>query len=132
MLNNIDLMGRLTRDPELRYTPAGVAVANFTLANDTGRKRDDGSRITHFIDCVAWRNTAEFAANYLTKGRLIVIEGQLETRTYEKDGIKRKAAEVNVRSIHFADSKRDNAQGEGNGDLLDGFTEVEMDDDLPL
>jgi len=132
MLNHTDLMGRLTRDPELRYTTTGVPVCTFTLACDTGRKRDDGSRITHFIDCVAWRNTAEFAAKYLSKGRLVVVEGELETRTYEKDGAKRKVTEINVKSIHFADSKKEPGGQSDTDPAVDGFTEVDDDGDFPF
>jgi single-strand DNA-binding protein len=132
MLNHTDLMGRLTRDPELRYTQSGTPVTAFTLANDTGRKRDDGSRITHFIDCVAWRKTAEFAAKYLTKGRLVVVEGEIETRSYEKDGVKRKVVEINVKSIHFADSKKDAGASPDSEAPADGFTEVDDDGDLPF
>lgn len=132
MLNHTDLMGRLTRDPELRYTQTGTPVTAFTLASDTGRKRDDGSRITHFIDCVAWRKTAEFAAKYLAKGRLVVVEGELETRSYEKDGIKRKVVEINVKSIHFADSKKDAGASPETEASTDDFTEVGDDGDLPF
>ena len=132
MLNHTDLMGRLTRDPELRYTTTGVPVCTFTLASDTGRKRDDGSRITNFIDCVAWRNTAEFAAKYLNKGRLVVVEGELETRTYEKDGAKRKVTEINAKSIHFADSKKEPGGQPDTDPAGDGFAEVDDDGDLPF
>lgn len=132
MLNSCNIQGRMTRDPELRYTPAGTAVTTFTLANNTGRKRDDGSEITHFIDCVAWRQTAEFASQYFTKGQQAVVEGEIETRTYEKDGIKRKVTEINVRRIHFADSKRDAAHDSGHDYDAGGFTEVDADDDLPF
>ena len=105
MLNHSEIMGRLTADPELRYTQSGTAVTSFTLANDTGRKRNDGSRITNFIDCVAWRNQAEFAAKYLTKGRLIVVEGEMTPRTYDdKNGVRHKVTELNVDKIHFADT----------------------------
>lgn len=132
MLNSVNLMGRLTRDPELRYTPSGTAVTSFTLANDTGRKRDDGSRITNFVDCVAWRKTAEFATKYLTKGRLIVIEGELSPRTYEKEGQRHKVTEVNVLSIHFADSKASGAASDQE-QPPGTFEEVEDDDgDLPF
>jgi len=132
MLNNFNIQGRLTRDPELRYTPSGVAVTTFTLAHNTGRKREDGSEIAYFIDCVAWRNTAEFASKYFQKGQQAIAEGELETRTYEKDGIKRKVTELNVRKLHFADSKKDADQGEDTRYDSGGFTEVDADDDLPF
>lgn len=139
MLNSTHLQGRLTADPELRYTPGGTAVASFTLASDTGRKTKDGNRITNFIDCVAWRNQAEFASKYLTKGRLIIAEGELASRSYEdRDGNRRKATELTVDQFHFCDSKKDNQntghaqQGDGSS-VPDGFAEVEGDDDdLPF
>ncbi|MEA4921687.1 MAG: single-stranded DNA-binding protein [Clostridiaceae bacterium] len=139
MLNSTHLQGRLTADPELRYTPGGTAVASFTLASDTGRKTKDGNRITNFIDCVAWRNQAEFASKYLTKGRLIIAEGELTSRSYEdRDGNRRKATELTVDQFHFCDSKKDNqnaghAQQGSDSSGPDGFSEVEGDDgDLPF
>lgn len=136
MLNHSDLMGRLTADPELRYTGSGTAVTSFTLANDTGRKRSDGSRITNFIDCVAWRQQAEFAAKYLTKGRLVVVEGEMTPRTYDdKNGVRHKVTELTVNSIHFADSKGggDNNTAEAApASSPSGFTEVGSDEDLPF
>lgn len=99
--NQSGLQGRLTADPELRYTQSGVAITSFTLASDTGRKKDD-KKITNFIDCVAWRNQAEFASKYLTKGRLVIVEGELSSRSYEdRDGNRRKATEITVSKIHF-------------------------------
>lgn len=107
MLNQIVIMGRLTRDPELRYTQSGTAVTSFTLAVDRDmRNKETGERQTDFIDCVAWRNTAEFAANYFSKGRMAVVEGRLQIRDWtDKDGNKRKSAEVLVGSLYFGDSK---------------------------
>lgn len=133
MLNNCTIMGRLTADPELRYTTNGTPVTSFTLANDTGRKREDGSRITNFIDCVAWRKTAEFAAKYLTKGRLIVVEGQMTPRTYEdKNNIKHKVTELAILSIHFADSKGSQQAGDA-PEPTDQFQEIAGEDgDLPF
>ena len=137
MLNHSELMGRLTADPELRYTGSGTAVTSFTLANDTGRKRGDGSRITNFIDCVAWRQQAEFAAKYLTKGRLIVVEGEMTPRTYDdKNGVRHTVTELTVDKNHFADSKNggDNAAADPApaSSTPDGFTEVGSDEDLPF
>ncbi len=137
MLNHAEVMGRLTADPELRYTGGGTPVTSFTLASDTGRKRDDGSRITNFIDCVAWRRQAEFASKYLTRGRLIVVEGELVPRTYEdKNGAKHKVTEIVINQIHFADSKGgDNSQNAAGPAPAgaDGFAELEGDDgDLPF
>lgn len=107
MLNHIVLMGRLVRDPELRRTSSGIAVTNFTLAVDRDFGKDEnGQKETDFIDVVAWRNTGEFAAKYFTKGRMAVVQGSLQIRNYtDKDGNKRRNAEVLANSIYFADSK---------------------------
>ena len=115
MLNHITIMGRLTRDPELRRTGSGIAVASFTLAVDRDfSPRDGGERETDFIDCVAWRQTGEFVSKYFTKGRMIVVSGRLQIRSWtDKDGNKRRTAEVVADNCYFGDSKRegDNAYG---------------------
>lgn len=140
MYNHTGLQGRLTADPELRYTQQGTAITSFTLASDTGRKTKDGKKITNFIECVAWRAQAEFVCKYLSKGRLVLVEGELTSRSYEdKDGNRRKAVEITVDSVHFCDSKKDGGQSsgsdfadpgysEGSGD----FTEIEDNGDLPF
>lgn len=112
MLNHIVLMGRLTRDPELRRTGSGVAVASFTLAVDRDYSGRDGSeREADFVDIVAWRNTAEFVSKYFSKGRMAVVSGRLQIRPYTaKDGTNRRTAEVVADSVYFGDSKRDNPQ----------------------
>ena len=108
MLNKIVLMGRLTRDPELRRTQSGTAVASFTLAVDRDYKPQDGERETDFIDIVAWRGTAEFVSKYFTKGRMAVVEGRLQIRDWtDRDGGKRRSAEVIADNVHFGDSKRE-------------------------
>ena len=109
MLNHITIMGRLTRDPELRRTGSGVAVASFTLAVDRDfAPRDGGERETDFIDCVAWRQTGEFVSKYFTKGRMAVVSGRLQIRGWtDKDGNKRRTAEVVADNVYFGDSKRD-------------------------
>lgn len=109
MLNKIILMGRLTRDPELRYTQSGAAVASFTMAVDRDFKdKNTGEKTTDFIDVTAWRQTGEFAAKYFTKGRAAVVEGRLQMRDWtDKDGNKRRSAEVVADNIYFGDSKRD-------------------------
>ena len=109
MLNSIFLMGRLTRDPELRRTGSGVANTTFSLAvdRDYGGK-NGGEKKTDFIDCVAWRNTAEFLEKYFSKGRMVVVEGRLETQEWEKDGQKHRKMLVVVENCYFGDSKRDN------------------------
>ena len=114
MLNKIILMGRLTRDPELRHTQTGTAVASFSLAVDRDFKdKATGDRTTDFIDVVAWRQTGEFVSRYFTKGRMAVVEGRLQMRDWtDKDGNKRRSAEVVADNVYFGDSKRD---GEGGG-----------------
>ncbi len=109
MLNHIVLMGRLTRDPELRRTQSGVAVASFSLAVDRDYgKTETGDRQTDFIDIVAWRNTAEFVSKYFTKGRMAVVSGRLQLRDWQdKDGNKRRTAEVVADNVYFGDSRRD-------------------------
>ena len=109
MLNHITIMGRLTRDPELRRTGSGIAVASFTVAVDRDfGGRDGGERETDFIDCVAWRQTGEFVSKYFTKGRMIVVSGRLQIRSWtDKDGNKRRTAEVVADNCYFGDSKRD-------------------------
>ena len=107
MLNKIVLMGRLTRDPELRRTQSGTAVASFTLAVDRDYKPQDGERETDFIDIVAWRGTGEFVSKYFTKGRMAVVEGRLQVRDWtDKDGNKRRSTEVVADNVYFGDSKR--------------------------
>lgn len=111
MLNHCEIMGRLTKDPEVRYTASGVAVASFTLASDTGRKTEKGDKVTHFIDCVAWKERAELLSKYVSKGTLIAVEGELTPRIYEdKNGMKHKVTEVNVSRIHFCESKKSDDQ----------------------
>ena len=114
MLNKIILMGRLTRDPELRHTQTGTAVASFSLAVDRDFKdRNTGEKATDFIDIVAWRQTGEFVSKYFTKGRMAVVEGRLQMRDWtDKEGNKRRAAEVVADNVYFGDSKRD---GDGGG-----------------
>ena len=109
MLNHIVIMGRLTRDPELRRTGTGVAVTSFTVAVDRDfGGRDGGERETDFIDCVAWRQTGEFVSKYFAKGRMAVASGRLQIRSWtDKDGNKRRTAEVVADNVYFGDSKRD-------------------------
>ena len=113
MLNHIVIMGRLTRDPELRRTGSGIAVASFTVAVDRDfGNRENGERETDFIDCVAWRQTGEFVSKYFTKGRMAVVSGRLQIRNWtDKDGNKRRSAEVVADNVYFGDSKRDGDTG---------------------
>ena len=109
MLNHITLMGRLTRDPELRRTGSGVAVTSFTLAVDRDfADKQSGEKETDFIECVAWKNTAEFVSKYFTKGRMAVVSGRLQIRRWnDKDGNKRSTAEVVADNVYFGDSKQE-------------------------
>ena len=108
MLNKIFLMGRLTRDPELKRTQSGTAVTSFSLAVDRDFKSQNGDKETDFIDVVAWRNTAEFVSKHFTKGRMAVVEGRLQIRDYtDRDGNKRRAAEVIADQVYFGDSKKE-------------------------
>lgn len=127
MLNKIILMGRLTRDPDLRRTGSGTAVASFTLAVDRDFKSQGGEKETDFIDIVAWRSTAEFVSKYFTKGRMAVVEGRLQIRDWmDKEGNKRKSAEVIADNVYFGDSKNKESSG-------GTFAEVIEDDgDLPF
>ena len=108
MLNHITIMGRLTRDPELRYTQSQTPVASFTLAVDRDfGNRDGGEKQTDFIDCVAWRQTAEFVSKYFTKGSMAVVSGRLQIRDWtDRDGGKRRSAEVVVDNMYFGESRR--------------------------
>lgn len=109
MLNKIIIMGRLTIDPELRRTQSGTSVASFTLACERDfADKSTGQRACDFIDCVAWRGTAEFISSHFSKGRMAVVSGRLQIRDWtDRDGNKRKAAEIVAESVYFADSKRD-------------------------
>ena len=108
MLNHIVIMGRLTRDPELRRTGSGIAVTSFTVAVDRDfGKNENGERETDFIDCVAWRQTGEFVSKYFTNGSMIVVSGRLQIRNWnDKDGNKRRSAEVVADNVYFGESKR--------------------------
>lgn len=113
MLNQIVVMGRLTRDPELRRTGSGIAVASFTVAVDRDYSgKDGGEKETDFIDCVAWKSTAEFVSKYFSKGRMAVVSGRLQIRNWtDKDGNKRRTAEVVAEHVYFGDAKKDDASG---------------------
>ena len=115
MLNHITIMGRLTRDPELRRTGTGVAVASFTLAVDRDfASKEGGEKETDFIDCVAWRQTGEFVSKYFTKGSMAVVSGRLQIRSWtDKDGNKRRTAEVVADNVYFGDSKKSESSAGG-------------------
>lgn len=133
MLNHISLMGRLTRDPELRYTQSQTPVASFTLACDRDFRDKDGERPTDFIPVTAWRSTAEFVDRYFRKGDMMAVSGRLQMRDWtDKDGNRRTVAEVVADSAYFAGAKREEAAG----DPADGGTHFhDIDDgdgDLPF
>ena len=147
-MNQIVIMGRLTRDPELRHTPNGVAVASFSLAVDRGfSPKDGGERQTDFIDVVAWRNTAEFVSKYFAKGQMAAVTGRLQIRDWtDKDGNKRRSAEVIAENVYFTESKKSRDANLGGERIKDDFSsgfqtpvegsdfaELDMDDeDLPF
>ena len=124
MLNHIEVMGRLVRDPELRYTQSNVPVTSFTIAVDRDfGKSESGEKQTDFIDCVAWRSTAEFVSKYFTKGRMAVITGRLQLRDWvDKNENKRRSAEVVVENIYFGDSRRD-GESSGNSYNQDSYSD---------
>ena len=136
MLNRVILIGRLTREPELKYTPNGTAVATFTLAVNRKFNKDE----TDFIDIVVWRGLAENCANYLAKGSLAAVDGRLQIRDYKtKEGQKRKVAEIIADDVRFLDSKKSSSQPSGSGKDTDDFDEYVAaessggsDDDFPF
>ena len=132
MLNKIIIMGRLTRDPELRRTGSGTAVTSFSLACDRDFKSQSGDKETDFIDVVAWKNTAEFVSKYFSKGRMAVVEGRLQIRDWtDKAGNKRTTAEVVADNVYFADSKR----SESNDNQKENFNALSgrlSDDFVPI
>ena len=141
MLNKVVLMGRLTKDPELRRTGSGTAVTSFSLACDRDFKSQNGDKETDFIEVVAWKNTAEFVSKYFSKGRMALVEGRLQIRDWtDKAGNKRTTAEVVADNVYFADSKRsesnDNQKENFNalsGRVSDDFVPAsEEDGELPF
>lgn len=138
MLNHITLMGRLTRDPDLRYTQSGTPVASFTLAVDRDFKGPDGETETDFIDIVAWRQTAEFVSKYFTKGMLAVVSGRLQFRDWtDKNNNKRRNAEVVADNVYFGESKRRDTTAytpvSGGVDAVpSAFADLTGDDELPF
>ena len=146
-MNQIALMGRLTRDPELRETPNGIPVARFSLAVDRGfTPKDGGERQTDFIDIVAWRGLAQFVSKYFTKGQMAAVTGKLQIRDWtDKENVKRRSAEVVADNVYFTESKK-SRDGSGSSSAKEDFgtggmtpvdssdfTEIDMDDDdLPF
>ena len=141
MLNKIILMGRLAREPELKRTTSGTEVTSFSLAVDRDFKSQSGEKETDWIDCVAWRGTAETVCKYFTKGRMMIVVGRLQIRDWtDKDGGKRRSAEVVADNVYFADSKRsesnDNQKENFNaisGSVSDDFAPIsEEDGEIPF
>ncbi|SMC73058.1 single-stranded DNA-binding protein [Papillibacter cinnamivorans] len=144
MLNRVILMGRLTRDPELRHTPTGTAVASFTIAVDRDYSKDKDDKATDFIDIVAWRNTGEFVSKYFFKGQMAAVVGRLQIRDWkDKEGNNRRSAEVVADNVYFADSKRERGEAHSgygaptqepmSGPIGSEFSELDDDDgELPF
>lgn len=136
MLNRVAIAGRLGRDPELRYSTSNVPVSNFVLAVDRDYKDVNGERGVDWIECVAWRGTAEFVSKYFSKGRVAIVTGRLQVRNWtDKDGNNRKTTEVVADNVYFGDSKRERYDDSGDlsitADVVQ-FEESEDDGELPF
>lgn len=135
MLNNVSLMGRITADPDLRYTASGTAVTSFCIAIERSMKAKDGERLTDFINIVAWQGTAEFICKYFHKGDMIAIVGEIQSRNYEdKDGKKRTAYEVLAKQASFCGGggNKKNEEKSDDAEATEDFKEVKDWDDLPF
>ncbi len=144
MLNKVILMGRLTRDPELKYTPSNVAVCSFSIAVDRRYARPGEQRQADFINIVSWRNTAEFVSKYFVKGQLINVCGSLQTRTWDDaQGVKHYATEVVADEVNFCGDNRNSSSPQGDmnqgfaantqqSPMSSGFSPMDTDDDLPF
>ncbi|HBI56362.1 MAG: single-stranded DNA-binding protein [Eubacteriales bacterium] len=132
MLNRVILIGRLTRDPELKYIPSGTPVASFTLAVDRPFLNKEGEREADFIPIVVWRKQAENCANYLGKGSLVAVDGRMQVRTYEQDGQRRYITEVIADSVRFLDRKGEQSTRTANSGFEQYGTDAGADDDIPF
>lgn len=140
MLNRVIVMGRLVRDPELRWTQSGTAVTSIRIAVDRDFKGQSGEKQADFFDVVAWKSTAEFVAKYFTKGRMAVVEGRLQTREWtDRNGNKRVTTEIVADKVYFGDSKQaeisaeqQQANFERLSESMDQFAEVPEDGELPF
>ena len=142
MLNKVILMGRFTRDPELRSTPQGISTCSFSIAVDRNFVRPGEERKADFLNCVAWRQTAEFISKYFKKGSMVALEGSIQTRSWDdQDGKKRYATDVVVSQVYFAESKRDSQSSMSDdsfsqindfGSLPEPISPMGTDDDLPF
>ncbi len=130
MLNKVMLMGRLTKDPELRYTSNNIAVCSFTIAVDRNFVKQGEQKQADFINCQAWRSTAEFISKYFAKGRMIAVVGAIQTRTWDDtEGKKHYATGVVVNEVSFTGEKAD---AQSNTTIESGFTQIDSDDELPF
>lgn len=134
MLNKIIVMGRLTHDPELRRTGSGTPVCSFSIVCDRDFKSQTGEKETDFFDVVAWRTTGEFVSKYFTKGRMVVVEGRLQIREWQdKEGNKRRSAEINADNVYFGDSRPAQAEGASGTGEADAFKDFPpLDDFSPI
>lgn len=142
MLNQIQIMGRVVKDPEHKVTSSGVSVARFSLAVDRDFKGRDGAREADFFDCIAWRNTADFVAKYLEKGRMAIVAGSMQSRKWkDRDGNNRISWEIQVENVYFGDSKREEQPRSYGGNGYDaapsqqrdtGYVELGDDEGLPF
>lgn len=132
MLNRVVLIGRLTRDPELKYIPSGIPVASFTLAVDRPFANKEGERETDFIPIVVWRKQAENCANYLGKGSLVAVDGRIQVRTYEQDGQRRYMTEIVADSVRFLDRKGEQSARAATSGFEQYGTDAGADDDIPF
>ena len=129
MLNKVVLIGRLTKDPDLRYTKSGIAVARFTLAVDRGFKNQDGEKQADFIPITVWWGAAESCAKYLAKGRLVAVSGRIQTGSYDKDGQRVYTTDVVADEVTFLEWGNKQEQGQGD---IPGFIPYESDEELPF
>ena len=134
MLNKIVIIGRLTAEPELRHTANATPVASFTVAVERDFKGNDGQKQTDFINCVAWRGTAEFVSKYFSKGSMAIVSGRLQIRSYQdRDGNNRTAAEVVAENVYFGESRRSNDSHDTSAaGQKSGFVELDGEEDLPF
>ena len=137
MLNKIVIIGRLTAEPELRHTANATPVASFTLAVERDFKGNDGQKQTDFINCIAWRSTAEFVSKYFSKGSMAVVSGRLQIRSYQdRDGNNRTVAEVLAENVYFGESRRSHDSSDSHdtsaAEQKSGFVELDDEEDLPF
>ena len=132
MINRVVLVGRITRDPELRYTQSNIAVVSFTLAVNRMFADQSGERQADFIQCVVWRKQAENLARYVSKGELLGVEGRIQTRTYESDQGTRYITEVVCDSVQFLESRTEGQQTDDSDDFYEASTKLSVEDDLPF